>query len=77
MGISPVQFWYVVTNIASGMGLIKCRNMVIPFNYVQSINNMLYLEGSPTLNIRVVWKLTSSFIDDDKSEFIGGENGDF
>ena len=51
--------------------------MVIPFNYVQSINNMLYLEGSPTLNIRVVWKLTYSFIDDDKSEFIGGENGDF
>ena len=53
------RFNNVVTNIASGMGLIKCRNMGIPFNYVQSINNMLYLEGSPTLNIRVVWKLTS------------------
>ena len=33
---------------------------------------MLYLEGSPTLNIRVVWKLTYSFTDDGKSEFAGG-----
>lgn len=48
------------------MGLIKCRNMVIPFNYVQSINNMLYLEGSPTQNIRVVWKLTFSFLNQGK-----------
>ncbi len=31
---------------------------------------MLYLEGSPTLNIRVVWKLTYSLNDDDKSQFM-------
>ena len=39
--------------------------MVITFNHVQSINNMLYLEGSPTQNIRVVWELTFSKISDE------------
>lgn len=30
---------------------------------------MLYLEGSPTLNIRVVWKLTSDIIYDTKINY--------
>ena len=41
VGISPAQLRYV-TNTASGMGLIKCGNVVIPFDNQISKDTDLY-----------------------------------